>query len=106
MKTELLLFPFISFSESRLFKALRRIQIKKFFCSDFCNTTRLSFASRLPPRSGYLQRENHSTDSDFRKDNVREIERAFPWRASPLRAGGVGGPVEAPAFGPKLVAAQ
>jgi hypothetical protein len=44
------------------------------------------------------EQENHSTHSDFRKDNVR-ADRADSLRLDPLRMGGVGGPVEATALG-------
>jgi hypothetical protein len=109
MKGQSLSFPFIYFSESGLFKELRRIQIKNFSCSVFCNT--------IPYNSPFLclptpfapitwQKENYSTYSDFRKDNVRQIEHAFTWRVSSFRTGGVGARSEAPAFGPKPAAAQ
>jgi hypothetical protein len=44
------------------------------------------------------EQENHSTHSDFRKDNVR-ADRADSLRLDPFRMGGVGGPVEATALG-------
>jgi hypothetical protein len=106
MQGKKLSFPWILLVESGLFNGLQRIQAKKshgprflHFVSVITPCPRSPDSLGDPDQSGGQQQ--YSTHSDFRKDNVRESRRWFTCRVSPFRLGGVGGPVEATAFGPK-----
>jgi hypothetical protein len=102
-----LAFPWIPLVESGLFNGLQRIQAKKShgprflqFVSAIAPCPRSPDSLGDPDQSG--EQQQYSTHSDFRKDNVRARSRRwFTCRVSPFRMGGVGGSVEATAFGPR-----
>jgi hypothetical protein len=73
-----LAFPWIPLVESGLFNGLQRIQTKKMFraFTKLRRTTRFSFVAPLSAPD-HREQENYSTDSDFRKGNVRAKLRAL-----------------------------
>jgi hypothetical protein len=105
MQGKELAFPWIPLVESGLFNGLQRIQIKKSHGPGF-----LQFVSAIAPcprsQTPLATRINRASNNNIA--HILTFEKTMCARdqgdglcVSPFRMGGVGGPVEATAFGPK-----